>query len=138
MNRIDITNCLEQYSAVETGLKAYYERYRHPATDDLMFRLLREQSDRSSDADERFQNVDALIDNDSLIATDAEGRSQFSDHLWFRQNIDVSVRKHPRYLPLFKHTHSFIEMAYVYRGCSITSPSLTTASSLIYSYTPAR
>ncbi|MDE6202857.1 MAG: AraC family transcriptional regulator, partial [Lachnospiraceae bacterium] len=111
-----IINWLEQYSDIDTGVESYYQQHRRPTPEDLLFRLIQENHGLSNDVNNLFQNIDASIDNNSTIATDSKGRSRFSDHLWLQKNLEVSIRKHPRYLPLFRHTHSFIEMAYVYRG----------------------
>ncbi len=116
MNHADIVNWLEQYSAIETGLKSYYQKHHRPAPEEFLFQLLQENHGLSNDVNNLFQNIDASIDNKSLITTESKGHTQFSDHLWLQQNLEVSIRKHPRYLPLFKHTHSFIEIAYVYCG----------------------
>ncbi len=116
MNRAAIINWLEQYTAIETGLADYYHLHHTPAPEDLFFRLIQENHGLSNDINNLFLNLDASFDNSVPISTDAQGSSQFSDYLWLQQNLEVSIRKHPRYLPLFKHTHSFIEIAYVYRG----------------------
>lgn len=116
MNHTDIVNWLEQYSPIETGLESYYRQHHRPAPEDVLFQLLQENHGLSNNVNNLFQNIDASIDNNSPIAIDSRGRSQFPDQLWLQQNLEVSIRKHPRYLPLFKHTHSFIEIAYVYRG----------------------
>lgn len=116
MNRTDIVNWLEQYTAIEAGLADYYHQHRCPAPEELLFRLIQENHGLSNDINNLFLNIDASIDKNLLASTGDQEYSQFSDYLWLQKNLEVSIRKHPRYLPLFKHTHSFIEIAYVYRG----------------------
>lgn len=38
---------------------------------------------------------------------------------WLSAVQDISVRKHPRYFPEVRHSHMFIELAYVMRGTGL-------------------
>lgn len=115
MNRTDIKNWLESYTLIEQELQDYYHTHRRPASEEILFQLIQKHHGLSNDINNLFQNIDPSIDSGTLLPKDS-GASQFTDRLWLNQALEFSIRKHPRYLPLIKHTHSFIEIAYVYYG----------------------
>lgn len=115
MNRSDIIHWLETYTPIETELQSFYLTHHHPAPEETLFSLIQKHHGLANDINNLFHNIDPTI-NQNVFPTDGIGRSQYPEQLWMKQNHHISIRKHPRYFPLLKHTHNFIEIAYVYRG----------------------
>ena len=115
MNRSDIIRWLEDYTPIEAGLQKYYLAHHRAAPESTLFTLIQEYHGLANNINNLFQNIDPTV-NQALVSSDGLGHSRFPEQLWMKQNHDISIRKHPRYFPLLKHMHNFIEIAYVYRG----------------------
>lgn len=114
MNRADITRWMETYTPIESDFREYYRTHNHPVTDKTLFHIIQKHHGLDYTVNSAFRNLDAA---DTLsIPQKANTHPQFPDMIWLQKTQDISIRKHPRYFPPMKHTHTFIEIAYVFRG----------------------
>lgn len=112
MNQADLINWLNTYTPMESKLRKYYETHHMPISEQEFYRIFQQdESIEITAGNEQFRNLDAIFFPQMKIS-----QSQFSDSLWLNSVQNISVRKHPRYFPEYKHSHSFVEMAYVLRG----------------------
>lgn len=113
MNRSDILKWMTAYSPVEQEFKEYYQLNHHPVSETHFFQILQKHHGLESGVDQVFKNVDAIV----IPSGDNSGdSSEFSDMTWMQKKQDISIRKHPRFLPPLKHSHTFIEISYVFSG----------------------
>lgn len=112
MNRADLIDWLKAYTPMELELRDHFETYRKPVSQHEFYQIFQkyDRADTSS-ARSQFRNLDAVI----LPQADYLQR-QFSDTLWLDAAQDISIRKHPRYFPEIRHSHMFVELAYVLLG----------------------
>lgn len=112
MNRADLINWLTTYTPIESDLRRYYKINYRPISEREFYNLF--QSAGGTDSiigPKEFHNLDAAV-----LPQSDKIQPLFSDTLWMDTAQDISVRKHPRYLPEIQHSHMFVEMAYVFQG----------------------
>lgn len=113
-NRDEIRTLLTQFTPLEQAFKRYFEENSHTVSERESRRLLKSYGGIPGNLIEEF----LLSPTYGAFWAEAELPiiSQFSDAQWFLDNEDIIVRKHARYSPVSFHTHSFIEVAYVFQG----------------------
>lgn len=112
MNRTDLVDWLKAYTPIELELRDYFEIYRKPVSQHEFYKIYKKYEIVDTPlTSNQFRNLDAMI----LPQADYLQR-QFSDKLWLNAAQDISIRKHPRYFPEIRHSHMFIELAYVMQG----------------------
>jgi len=112
MERAELIDWLSTYTSLELELRKHYETYHVPVSPHELHEILQKCGDADKEVGyEQFRNLDAAIKSQAGYS-----REQFSDALWMSAAQDISVRKHPRYFPEIKHSHMFIELAFILRG----------------------
>lgn len=114
MNRADIIRWMESYTPIESDFREYYQLHNQPVTERIFFKILQKHHGLDYTINSAFRNLDAA--NTPSILENSRMQPQFPDIVWMQKTQDISIRKHPRYFPPLKHTHTFIEIAYVFRG----------------------
>lgn len=112
MNRLDIENLLTQLSPFEQDLKYYYEKNGPQLSEADYLRLLKQHPVIPHDLAESFRLKDFLFSRPAV-----RKRSHiYTEDEYFHDFEDICIHKHQCYSPDFVHSHSFIEIAYVYAG----------------------
>lgn len=112
MNRAELIEWLRTYTPFELEFRKLYEIYNTDIPDTEFRRIVDKYGNENNRAgEESFRNIDAAVPVDGKQMTD-----RFSDVLWLGAADNVSVRKHPRFFPENRHSHSFVELAYVVEG----------------------
>lgn len=114
MTKSELLQLLTEYTPLEKSLKNKYIQNGGSITDKELAHLLRKYERIPTNLIQEFQSVppESFL---PISAYPPPGR-QFSEAGWFTENEDISIHKHPRYSPASRHTHSFIEIAYVAEG----------------------
>lgn len=114
MNSLQVEAWLEQMLPIETELKAWFEKHRAPMPKQVYFSKLPYFDKLRTQSDPAFHELDP----EQLGFSEALLRNQnsLSDTLCFQPNENISIRKHPRYLPEIVHGTSYVEIVYVFRG----------------------
>lgn len=112
MERAELIDWLSAYTLMELELQKHYETYHAPVSPREFQKILRVYGSIDQTVGyEQFRNLDAAV-----LPQSEYSKTQFADDLWMSAAQDISVRKHPRYFPEIRHSHMFIELAYVLRG----------------------
>lgn len=112
MNRAELIEWLRSYTPFELEFRGLYQKYRTDVPDTEFRRVLEKyKSDPAFTRTGEFTNIDAAVPLDQPKLPET-----FMDVKWLRESDNVSVRKHPRYFPENRHSHNFVELAYVLEG----------------------
>lgn len=114
MNRANIIRWMEDYTPIESDFREYYRTHNYPVTEKTFFQIIQKHHGLDNTVNSAFHNLDAA--DTPPIPENPNMNTKFSDMVWLQKAQDISIRKHPRYFPPLKHTHTFIEIAYVFRG----------------------
>ena len=111
MDRTELIDWLSAYTPMEQEFRSYYETYHKPVSRQEIYRIL-QRYDSMAAGSHRSRNLDAAV----LLQETDNLQTQFPNALWLEVSQDISVRKHTRYFPEIRHSHEFIELAFVLRG----------------------
>ncbi|MBQ6151509.1 MAG: helix-turn-helix domain-containing protein [Mogibacterium sp.] len=117
MNRAELTEWLRTYTPFELEFRRLYRKY-HSDIPDAEIKHVLDKYNSGPDSMESmdFRNIDAAVPLDQPLLPET-----LVDATWLGESDYVSVRKHPRYFPENRHSHNFVELAYVLEGkCSQT------------------
>lgn len=93
-------------------MRRYYQINHGPVSEREFYNLFQVADEADGiTGHQAFHNLDAAV-----LPPSDHIQPLFSDTLWMNTAQDISVRKHPRYMPEIRHSHMFVEMAYVFRG----------------------
>lgn len=112
--RKEIEKLLTQFTPLELEFKKKYDTTGIFYSEKDLMHLLNKFGRMPRNLKEEFQT--SFPSGPDCISPDLHPQHEFSDSQWFLENEDISVRKHTRYSPPTGHTHSFIEIAYVFKG----------------------
>lgn len=117
MNTTQVKKWLEEMQPIEIELKNWYDLHQTPMPKEIYLNRLEHFSDLALHSDPAFHaldseqlNLGSLLDKKQDILTDS---------VCFSQNENMTIRKHPRYLPELIHSTDFVEIIYVFKGSCI-------------------
>lgn len=110
MNREDIIKWLTELKPAEAEFREYYLSHHQMVPKKQFFDILLKNHGLQNSLSNHFDRINAMQVDPAIIS------SKFDDTLWLAEKDIISVRQHPRYFPVFKHQHTFIEIAYMFSG----------------------
>lgn len=111
MRRTEVKQLLSQYTPLEQCFQKIYQQTGQSPTSQDLIHVLKQYGVFPHNLVEELQGTDC-----TRKITSAPSNLHFADSEWFLESEDISVRKHIRYSPAIRHTHSFIEISYVAEG----------------------
>lgn len=121
MKKEELIRWLYELTPLEKELKQIFQREGKLADEKTMFHMFLKRGGAPRDLQEEYLDFKIRGGQPELTANHMEtekivnGR-ELPEENWFTEGEEISVRRHMRYMPAFRHQHRFIEAVYVVDG----------------------
>ncbi len=116
MNEIqELEAWIRAYSPVELQLKKIWDAFGTEPTEADFFRITQENMRRPYDERDPYAIIEAPL-SPGVGLQPSSFSENLNENAFFLRGDDISVRKHVRFSPVFRHRHGFIEAIYILHG----------------------